>query len=152
MSKVRAGRITANHTADSLVSMRIMERLDHVSPGRRVHVEMGTAIAALLLSSVFAAAFGVVGTMDDLLPLAWMALAAIAGGLVLVVGLGRLRPQNSERATLSSGRLRAPTPPSLLRRTLGYRFALGDGELLLYRAVGCILLVGGCYLAIKGLA
>ena len=154
LAKRRAGAHTGEHTAGAVVTARIMEALPELpAPSRRVHVEIGTAVATLLVSSICAAAFGVVGTMDDLLPLTWMALASIVGGLVIVVGLGRYRSSRDEdTGTWSSGRLRAPTPPSLMQRLLGYRFALGDGERLLYRAVGCILFVGGCYLAFKGLA
>jgi hypothetical protein len=152
LAKHRACAVTSDHTANAVLSAQLMDRLPAALPHRRVHVEIGSAVAALLISSVCTAGFFVAGTMDDLLPLTWMALGSIVGGLVIVLGIGGFRPRRDEdTSTYSSGRLRAPTPPGLLRRLLGYRFALGDGELLLYRAVGCILMVGGCYLAIRGL-
>jgi len=152
-AKHRARRVTAEHTAGGVLTAQIMDALPTAQPSRRIHVEIGTAVAALLVSSVCAAAFGIVGTMDDLLPLTWMALGSIVCGLVIVVGLGRFRRRRDEdTSTFSSGRLRAPTPPSLGQRLFGLRFALGDGERLLYRALGCIMLIGGCYLALMGLA
>ena len=149
-AKSRAKAVTAEHTANSVAIAQIMTSLDTVEPRRRMHVELGTAVATLLVSTACAAGYGIAGTMDDLLPLTWIAAVSVIAGLLVIIGLGRLRHRQDEDLSIS-GRLRKPTPPGFMTRLFGYRVALGDGERLLYRAFGCILLIGGCYLAIRGL-
>jgi len=108
----RAALVTAQHTDHDQLVAAVMARLPAEEPSRRLHVEFGTALATLLISTVAAAGYGVAGTMDDLLPLTWMAIASVVVGLVVMIGLGRYRHDRQGDSGLSvSGRLRAPTPP-----------------------------------------
>jgi hypothetical protein len=113
------------------VMAHIIDHLPARVPTAEMQLRLGDVIMGGLLVSLVAVTYSIIGTMFNHSAML-VALAVVS----LVAGCGLLAFAGALRGDL-------PLLGALLRR----RVAVGSGEVLVYRAVGCAIAVGGVWLS-----
>jgi anti-sigma factor RsiW len=127
--KARAGKL-GEHDAAAMAAM-VMERLPAEIPRMRTKL----SVAHLLVGTMAVAMVGVTASIAPLmrpwLPVEGIAAACAFAGLALVVAARPL-------AQLENG---------MIARLMAIRLTVGDGEVLVCRALGIALLIGAAHIA-----
>ncbi len=123
--------------ARDVVVARIVAALPTTAPAAQVRVRPVDALVAVLAATILVMVYGMVATVSQtiLAQTLWLAWAV---GLSLVVGLALL---------VVPGLLRS-WESGLFHRLLGRPIAIGPADVLIYRAVGAGLVLGGIWLGV----
>ena len=112
----------------------VMQGISAHAPATSWHLRVGDVVMAATLISLIVVTYGIMGTM-----LNRSAMLVALAGVSLVAGCGLMA---------FAGALRGDLP--LLGALLRQRMHLGNGEVLVYRAVGCAIAIGGVWLSWLG--